>query len=34
MTTALILTGGVEANGPHLAQGKHNYVLRHSVWLD
>ena len=28
MTTALILTGGVEANGPHLAQGKHNYVLR------
>ena len=27
-TTALILTGGVEANGPHLAQGKHNYVLR------
>lgn len=26
-TTALILTGGVEANGPHLAQGKHNYVL-------
>ncbi len=27
-TTALVLTGGVEANGPHLAQGKHNYVLR------
>ena len=24
-TTALILTGGVEANGPHLASGKHNY---------
>lgn len=26
-TTALILTGGVESNGPHLATGKHNYVL-------
>ena len=25
MTTALILTGGVESNGPHLASGKHNY---------
>ena len=24
-TTALILTGGVESNGPHLASGKHNY---------
>src|SRR5262245_61416548 len=26
-TTGLILTGGVESNGPHLATGKHNYVL-------
>jgi creatinine amidohydrolase/Fe(II)-dependent formamide hydrolase-like protein len=24
-TTALVLTGGVESNGPHLAGGKHNY---------
>lgn len=24
-TTALIVTGGVESNGPHLASGKHNY---------
>jgi creatinine amidohydrolase/Fe(II)-dependent formamide hydrolase-like protein len=24
-TTVLILTGGVESNGPHLASGKHNY---------
>lgn len=27
-TIALILTGGVESNGPHLATGKHNYVLK------
>jgi creatinine amidohydrolase len=27
-TTALILTGGVESNGPHLATGKHNFVLK------
>lgn len=27
-TTALILTGGVESNGPHLATGKHNYILK------
>jgi hypothetical protein len=27
-TTALILTEGVESNGPHLAIGKHNYVLK------
>ncbi|MGE0040101.1 MAG: creatininase family protein [Vicinamibacterales bacterium] len=27
-TSALILTGGVESNGPHLATGKHNYVLQ------
>jgi creatinine amidohydrolase/Fe(II)-dependent formamide hydrolase-like protein len=26
-TTGLILTGGVESNGPHLATGKHNFVL-------
>ena len=28
MTTAIIPTGGVEPNGPWLATGKHNYVLR------
>ena len=27
-TVALILTGGIEQNGPYLATGKHNYVLR------
>ncbi|MEO8678670.1 MAG: creatininase family protein [Vicinamibacterales bacterium] len=27
-TTAIIATGGVESNGPHLATGKHNYVLK------
>src|SRR5947209_20004989 len=27
-TTVLIPTGGVEQNGPYLATGKHNYVLR------
>ena len=27
-TTALIMTGGVESNGPHLASGKHNYSNR------
>ncbi len=26
-TIGIILTGGVESNGPHLASGKHNYVL-------
>lgn len=26
-STALILTGGVESNGPYLATGKHNFVL-------
>lgn len=26
--TALILTGGIEENGPYLATGKHNYVLQ------
>ena len=27
-TTAIVSTGGVEPNGPWLATGKHNYVLR------
>jgi creatinine amidohydrolase len=27
-TTALMLTGGVESNGPYLATGKHNFVLK------
>ncbi|MFN0104492.1 MAG: creatininase family protein [Bryobacteraceae bacterium] len=27
-TTVIIATGGVEQNGPYLAAGKHNYVLR------
>jgi creatinine amidohydrolase len=27
-TTALILTGGVESNGPFLATGKHNCILK------
>jgi creatinine amidohydrolase/Fe(II)-dependent formamide hydrolase-like protein len=27
-TTAIIATGGIEQNGPYLALGKHNYVLR------
>jgi len=27
-TTALVLTGGIEQNGPYLATGKHNYILR------
>jgi len=27
-TTALILTGGIEENGPDLTTGKHNHVLR------
>ncbi len=27
-TTILVPTGGVEQNGPYLAAGKHNYVLR------
>ncbi len=26
-TTALVLTGGIEANGPYLVAGKHNYML-------
>jgi hypothetical protein len=27
-TTAIVSTGGIEPNGPWLALGKHNYVLR------
>ena len=27
-TTAIISTGGIEQNGPYLATGKHNFVLR------
>lgn len=27
-TTAIVATGGVEQNGPYLALGKHNYILR------
>ncbi len=27
-TTAIIPTGGIEQNGPYLAAGKHNYILR------
>jgi creatinine amidohydrolase/Fe(II)-dependent formamide hydrolase-like protein len=27
-TTAIISTGGIEPNGPYLALGKHNYVLK------
>lgn len=27
-TTAIILTGGVESNGPYLATGKHNFILK------
>ena len=27
-TTALVLTGGIEENGPYLTTGKHNHVLR------
>ena len=27
-TTAIVATGGLEQNGPYLATGKHNYILR------
>lgn len=27
-TTGIILTGGVESNGPHLATGKHNFIVK------
>ena len=26
--TVIVATGGIEQNGPYLAAGKHNYVLR------
>lgn len=28
MTTAIVPTGGVEQNGPHMVLGKHNYIVR------
>ena len=28
MMTAIVSTGGIEENGPFLATGKHNYILR------
>jgi creatinine amidohydrolase/Fe(II)-dependent formamide hydrolase-like protein len=28
MTTVIVPTGGIEPNGPYLALGKHNYILR------
>ncbi len=30
-TTGIIATGGVESNGPHLASGKHNFVLQQTA---
>src|SRR2546428_4106553 len=30
-TTGIIATGGVESNGPHLASGKHNFVLKQTA---
>ena len=27
-TTAIVASGGMEQNGPYLATGKHNYILR------
>ena len=30
-TTVIIPTGGVEQNGPYLATGKHNYILRATI---
>ena len=27
-TTAIIASGGIEQNGPYLATGKHDYILR------
>ncbi len=31
MTTAIVPTGGVEQNGPHMILGKHNHVVRHTA---
>lgn len=28
VTSVIVATGGIEQNGPHVATGKHNYVLR------
>jgi creatinine amidohydrolase len=30
-TLAIVPTGGTEQNGPHLALGKHNYIVRHAA---
>jgi creatinine amidohydrolase len=30
-TTIVLPTGGTEQNGPHMALGKHNYVVRHTA---
>ena len=30
-TTVIIPTGGTEQNGPHMALGKHNYLVRHKA---
>ncbi len=30
-TTIILPTGGTEQNGPHMALGKHNYVVRHAA---
>ena len=32
-TVALVPTGGLEQNGPHLVLGKHNYIVRHTAGL-
>jgi creatinine amidohydrolase/Fe(II)-dependent formamide hydrolase-like protein len=29
--TAILPTGGVEQNGPHMVLGKHNYIVRHTA---
>jgi creatinine amidohydrolase/Fe(II)-dependent formamide hydrolase-like protein len=30
-TTAIVPTGGVEQNGPHVVLGKHNYIVRYTA---
>jgi hypothetical protein len=30
-TTIILPTGGTEQNGPHMAIGKHNYIVRHTA---
>ena len=30
-TTAIIPTGGTEQNGPHMALGKHNYLVKYKA---